>query len=380
MAHAQSLEQETVDPQWVTPVCIVTMLGLVMAFSASYPEACSGKNRCPDALSFFKTQFLYAVLGLAAGWLVSYVRPRVLRVVAVPALAVSFSLMVVAIVQGLFGEATRGSYAWVEIGPVRFQPSEFAKLFYVVYLASLLSLGPLRGKYLRRIGQPLLVCLGLFGMLLLGQRDLGMMILVVFITFAMCFLGGMQLKLLLPVIAGTLLASVLYAVFDKGEHGGRWDVFINPFSDPGGNGYQVLAMLVAIARGGVLGQGLGESPDKWGQMPEAHTDAIFCVMGGEMGFLRLALFVLLMGWIVWRAMQIGRMSGDPFSHLLCSGIGAMIGVQALVNMAVAMKLMPITGLTLPYISYGGSSLISCLLAAGMVLAVYRHRQPQQRGA
>jgi len=380
MAHTQQLDQETVDPQWVTAICIVTMLGLVMAFSASYPEACSGTSDSPDALSFFKTQSMYVVLGLIAGWVVSFARPRVLRVAAVPALVVSFALMMVAIIQGMLGSATRGSYAWIELGPVRFQPSEFAKLFYIIYLASLLSMGPLRGKVLRRAGQPLLICLGLFGMLLLGQRDLGMMILVVLITFAMCFLGGMSLKQLLPIIGVTVAAAVLYAIFDKGEHGGRWDAFINPFSDPGGNGYQVLAMLLAIARGGVLGQGLGESPDKWGQMPEAHTDAIFCVMGGELGFLRVALFVLLMGWIVWRAMQIGRNSGDPFCHLLCSGIGAMIGVQALINMAVATKLMPITGLTLPYISYGGSSLISCLMAAGVVLAVYRHRTPQQGGA
>jgi len=268
----------------------------------------------------------------------------------------------------------------VEIGPVRFQPSEFAKLFYVVYLASILTLGPLRGKYLRRIGRPLLVCLGLFCALLLGQRDLGMMILVVGITFAMCFLGGMELKKLLPVLAGVLVAAILYAMFDKGEHGGRWAAFINPMADPAGNGYQVLAMLVAIARGGPLGLGLGESPDKWGQMPEAHTDAIFCVMGGELGFLRAALFVLLMAWIVFRAMEIGRRTGDPFATLLCSGIGAMVAIQALINMAVAMKLMPITGLTLPYISYGGSSLISCLMAAGMVLSVYRYRSPLKGSA
>jgi len=380
MAHAAALEPESVDPQWVTPICIVTMLGLVMAFSASYPEACAVKNGSPDALSFFKTQFSYAVIGLTGGWIVSYVRPRVLRKLALPALGISFALMMVAIIEGAVGGETRGSSAWVELGPVRFQPSEFAKLFYVVHLASLLSLGPLQGKVLRRVGQPLLLCLGLFGMLLLGQRDLGMMILVLFITFAMCFLGGMDWRVLALTLVVVFGAGVLYAMFDQGEHGGRWDAFVNPMADPGGNGYQVLAMLVALARGGVLGQGLGECPDKWGQMPEAHTDAIFCVMGGELGFLRLALFVLLMAWIVHRAMQIGRKSGDAFSHLLCAGIGTMIGIQALINMAVATKFMPITGLTLPFISYGGSSLISCLLAAGVVLSVFRYRQPQQGGA
>jgi cell division protein FtsW len=379
MAHASQLEHESVDPQWVTPICIITMLGLVMAFSASYPEACAGKANSPDASSFFKTQIMFAVVGLALGWITSFMRPKVLRVAAIPGLVVSFALMAVAIIEGMLGGATRGSYAWVHIGPVRFQPSEFARLFYVVYLASLLSGGALRGKFLRRAAQPLLLSLGLFGILLFGQRDLGMMILVVFVTFALCFLAGMKLKLLLPIIGGTLAIAIIYAMVDRGEHGGRWDAFIDPMKDPGGDGYQVLAMLVAIARGGILGQGLGECPDKWGQMPEAHTDAIFCVMAGELGFLRVALFILLLGFIVFRAMQIGRASGDPFSNLLCSGLAAMIGIQALVNMAVTMKLMPITGLTLPFISCGGSSLISCLIAAGMVLAVYRHRQPQQGG-
>jgi len=187
----------------------------------------------------------------------------------------------------------------------------------------------------------------------------------------------MKSRQFVPIILITLLLGVGYGLVDKGEHGQRLRAWLNPIAMRSDNGYQILTMLVATARGGLFGAGVGNCPDKWGQMPEAHTDAIFCVMGGELGFLRVALFVVLMGWIVLRALQIGRGTSDGFGAFLCSGIAAMLGIQALINMGVATNLMPVTGLTLPYISYGGSSLISCLMAAGMVLSVYRH-SPEKR--
>lgn len=374
MAQSRFLEHEQVDPRWVTPVCIITMLGLAVAYSASYPMVRMGDGGLkPDASYYFKLQAIFAVVGCILAWGISFAPPGFLRKIALPLLLGAFGFMVVAVVQGMLGGGTRGQSNWVDIGPVRFQPSEFAKLAYLGYLASLFSIAPLRGKYLKRVAGPLGLCFGAFALLLFLQRDLGSMIMVILITVCMCFLGGMSLKILLPSFGGLIALGLIYGLTNDGAHGERLRAFLNPFADPANAGYHTLTMLVGIAQGGLFGQGLGDSEDKWGQMPEAHNDAIFCVLGGELGFLRSAIFLVLMASIVVRAMQIGRMSGSAFGYMLCCGVGAMFGTQALINLAVTLRLMPVTGLTLPFVSYGGSSLISCLIAAGLVMAVYRHR-------
>ena len=374
MAHAQAQHPEGVDPQWVTLIFVALILGLVMAFSASYPEACAGNGDKPvDALSFFKSQFVFALVGLVAGWTIGLMRPKWLRALALPGLLICFALMVAAIVQGSLFGGTRGSYNYLNLfGLITFQPSELAKPFYLVYVASLLARGSLQGKSLLQVLQhPVAIFCGIFCVILLGQHDMGMTILVVAITLALAYLGGMKSGQLWGIVLTLLILAGAGAYLQKGEHWGRVVAWIDPVGTRSDNGYQILAMLVATARGGMFGQGLGDSPDKWGQMPEAHTDAIFCVMGGELGFLRLSLFVLLAGWIVWRALQIGRDSGDDFGAFVCSAVAILFGIQALINMAVATNCMPVTGLTLPFISCGGSSMIACLMAAGLVLAVHR---------
>ena len=380
MAYAQPQEPPAVDPQWVTLIFVAVILGLVTAFSASYPEACAGSGDEPvDALSFFKTQFVFALVGLAAGWIIGLMRPKWLRLLALPGLLICFGLMLAAIVQGSLHGGTRGSYNFLNFfGLFTFQPSELAKPFYLAYVASLLARGSLRDlKPLQLLQHPLTITCVLFCLLLLGQHDLGMTLLIVAITLAASYLGGMKTWRVVATSLTLLALAVAVAYVQKGEHWGRIVAWWDPVGTRTDNGYQVLAMLVALARGGMFGQGLGDSPDKWGQMPEAHTDAIFCVMGGELGFLRLALFVVLTGWIVKRALEIGRGTGDHFASFMASVVAIMFAAQALINMAVATKIIPVTGLTLPFISCGGSSLISCLMAAGMVLAVHRYRTEKQ---
>jgi cell division protein FtsW len=375
MAQASAREPAVVDPQWVTPVFIAVMLGLVMAFSASYPQACAGNSqRSVDALSFFRSQFQFALAGLVFGWITGLLRPKTIRALGLPGLVACFGLMLAAIIQGSLHGATRGSYNYLNLGFVTFQPSELAKLCFIVYAASLLSRGSLRDKtFVQLLQHPLAIFFVLFCALLIGQHDMGMTILMMAITAALCYLGGMKSKQLVPLLLGVMVLGVGYGMVNKGEHGGRFRAWIDPIATRTDNGYQILAMLVALSRGGMFGQGVGDCPDKWGQMPEAHTDAIFCVMGGELGFLRLSLFVGLTAFIVLRALQIGRSTSDGFEAFLCSGVAIMFGLQALINMAVATNLMPVTGLTLPFISCGGSSLISCLVGAGMVLSVARYR-------
>jgi cell division protein FtsW len=380
MAHAPTQDPPAVDSQWVTLIFIAVILGLVAAFSASYPEATAGSGDQPvDALAFFKTQFIFALVGLAAGWGIGLMRTKWLRALALPGLLACFGLMLAAIVQGSLHGGIRGSFNYLNFfGLVTFQPSELAKPFYLAYVASLLARGSLRDKtWLQLLQHPLTIACGLFCLLLLGQHDMGMALLVVAVTLAAGYLGGMKGWRVIAISVTLVALAVGAAYVQQGEHWGRIVAWHDPVGTKDDNGYQVLAMLVGLARGGMFGQGLGDSPDKWGQMPEAHTDAIFCVMGGELGFLRLALFVVLTGWIVKRALEIGHDTGDPFGAFLASVVGIMFAIQTLINMAVATKIIPVTGLTLPFISCGGSSLISCLMAAGMVLAVHRYRTEKQ---
>lgn len=368
------------DNRFIQLVLIAVVMGLVMSFSASYPLASRpDKDLVPgDAFHFFRLHLAYAIIGLSLMALAARLQPRDLERLSLPAFVVTLGLMVLTIAVYLAkGTTTRGSMLFLEVGPISFQPSEFAKLAYVVYMASLLSQGPWTGRRSgpvrqRAIGATVVLCALLF-----CQKDQGMMVLVFCIGLALCFLSGMRWHhLALTLGTGAGLAAIA-ALVDP-ERRERVLAWIDPVSYRDGAGYHILSMLVATARGGLGGVGLGLSPEKWRQMPEPYTDSIFCVMGGELGLIVCAFFLVVIGWLIWRCFEVARWSRDGFGYFLACGIGILYAVQALINMFVATNMMPVTGLTLPFISYGGSSLISCLIGAGMVLAVFRHNPVLRR--
>ncbi|MEN6304249.1 MAG: FtsW/RodA/SpoVE family cell cycle protein [Armatimonadia bacterium] len=362
------------DVRWVTLITGMVVLGLVMAFSASYPKASAmTSDSVPgDALKYFKLHLMFVCIGLAGMIWASRVRPAMMQRYSGLGLLVCLGLMFATLVIGMVtGEKTRGAILFIDIGPIRFQPSEFAKIFFIAFLAAKLSLGPLDGKTLKRVGYPIAWATALYCGILLLQSDQGMMVLVFLIALAMSYLGGLSLGRLGTILGGAGVLATLAAVTDA-ERLERIRAWIDPLKYQDSSGRHILSMLVASARGWIGGLGLGMSPDKWGQMPEAHTDSIFCVMAGELGLLVMGGFLVLIGAIVMRCFQTAKWSSDSFGYFLASGIGIMLGTQALINMFVATNMMPVTGLTLPYISYGGSSLITCLTAAGMVMSVYRH--------
>lgn len=364
------------DSRWLASVLGLVVIGLVMAFSASYPNASrAGANSLPgDAFHYFKQHAQFVVIGLSMMVLMGALTPSFLQRRAPLAFGACLFLVVLTIGICLAtGERQHGAMQWLRLGPVRFQPSEFAKLFFIVFVASRLSRGPVLGKSFPRVGSPILIATAVFGVLLLAQGDQGMAVLVFLIVLAMCYLGGVPVPQLGMALAGAGLCAAALALSSP-ERAERLQAWLNPVAHRTGHGagYHILTMLVATSRGWIGGLGLGMCPDKWRQMPEPHTDSIFCVMGSELGLIGLTGFLALLGYLILRTFQIARFSRDPFGYFVVSGIAIMLGVQALINMAVATNLMPVTGLTLPYISYGGSSLISCLMAAGIVISVYRH--------
>jgi cell division protein FtsW len=379
MAQTERLNvKPAYDARWVSLIFGAVMVGLVMAFSASYPNASRGDDLPGDAFRYLEMHALFAFVGLVLMSITSSIRPGMWKRVSLAGFVLSLAVMFGVILYCMAGgHKQRGAMQWLPLGPFQLQPSEFAKIFFVMYVASRLSLGPVVGKTFPKVGKNILMATAAFGLLLLIQGDQGMAVLIFLIMLAMCYLGGAPL----PLIGGALglagMAAALLA-FSSAERTERILAWLNPVAHKTGAGYHILTMLVATSRGWIGGLGLGMCPDKWRAMPEPHTDSIFCVMGSELGLLGLVGFLVLMGWIVFRAFQVARWSRDPFGYFLASGFGIMLGLQALINMAVATNLMPVTGLTLPYISYGGSSLVSCLMAAGIVMSVYRHNPPLRK--
>ena len=379
MAQTNALQaRRAYDARWVSLICTAVMAGLVMAFSASYPNASRGSDLPGDAFHFFKLQALFVVAGLALMALLATIKPATLNKVSCFGFAASLAGMCATILYCVvLGQKQRGAMQWLTVGPFSIQPSEFAKLFFILYVASKLSLGPVVGRTFPKVGYKILIATVVFALLLWVQGDQGMAVLVFLIMLGMCYLGGMPVPLLggVLVLAGFLAAGMAFINSNRAERIWSW---LDPIGHKTTGGYHILTMLVATSRGWIGGLGLGMCPDKWRTMPEPHTDSIFCVMGSELGLVGLALFLLLMVMIVRRAFQIAQWSRDSFSYFAACGFGIMLAMQALINMAVATNLMPVTGLTLPFISYGGSSMLSCLMAAGIILSIARHNPPLRK--
>lgn len=379
MAQAGALRAKpSYDARWVSLIFTAVMAGLVMAFSASYPNASRGSDLPGDAFHFFKMHALFVALGLVLMVVMANIKPSTLNKAALFGFVTSLAAVLFTIIFCVAtGAKQRGAMQWLPLGPFNLQPSEFAKVFFVIYVASRLSLGPVVGKTFARVGYKIALATGAFILLLVVQGDQGMAVLVFLIMLGMCYLGATPLPLIGGALATAGLAAALLA-FSNAERTERILSWVDPVGHKTGAGYHILTMLVATSRGWIGGLGLGMCPDKWRTMPEPHTDSIFCVMGSELGLIGLVLFLLLMAAIVRRAFQIAQWSRDGFSYFLVCGLAIMLAAQALINMAVATNLMPVTGLTLPYISYGGSSLLSCLMAAGIILSVYRNNPPLRK--
>jgi cell division protein FtsW len=379
MAHAPSVNRlGNYDRLFVLLLAIILMAGLNMVFSATFLSSCQpDKDGIPgDALTYFRSHSLHLTIGLILLIIISFIRPIRFQQIALPALLV---FGITGYLAALYGPDIKGAQRWFEIFNYKFQPSEFAKLFLVVYYAVLLSKTPLSqrpawGKLIRLVAIPLVLLLIPLGL----QGDYGTFILVFMVTLAMAYLGGAPLWLLAGILIVGFVGVTGYVAHDPVRYT-RILAWQNPEAYTDKAGFHILSMLVTIARGGWCGVGLGLCPASTSGLPEPYTDSIFAVLSSELGLLFGSLpFLLLIGLLVHRIYYIGQLSRDNFGYFLCAGLATMLGFQALINLMVATKIMPVTGLTLPFISAGGSSLISYLIAAGMVLSIYRYHIPPGR--
>ncbi|MQA99515.1 MAG: putative lipid II flippase FtsW [Actinobacteria bacterium] len=341
---------------------VLVALGLVMILSASSITAFADYG---SSFTFFRRQLLWAIVAFAAYFAcvrVDYHRWRGLSVVLY---VLSAGLLVVALVPGV-GLNVGGSARWIGVGPLSFQPSEIAKLALVLVVAGVLDRKD--EKSLRELGHtalPVLPGLGLLAFLVMMQPDLGTAIVLCVIAFGLLFVAGAPLRHLVPLgVAGTGLAVV--AALAEDYRRARILAFLNPWADPLNTGYQTIQSLIALGSGGIFGVGLGASRQKWSYIPNSHTDFIFAILGEELGLLGTFMVLGMFVFIAYLGIRIAKRAPDRFGMLVASGITIWIAFQALVNMGAVTAAMPITGVPLPLVSFGGTSLLVTLAALGIL--------------
>ncbi|MCU1401416.1 MAG: ftsW [Acidimicrobiales bacterium] len=348
-------------------VTFLIMLGLVMVFSAS---AITSLHQGNSPWRIFNRQLLWAVLGGVAMVIttrVPYHRWR--RMIPFIVLG-AFALMCLPFVPGL-GQSVNEAKAWVFIGPVGFQPSEFLKLAMLLYCADLLARREQQMSNLRRTLLPLMMATGAGSLLCMLQGDLGSAIVLAAIVFAVLFIGGAPLTPLAFMGAVSAAMGSVF-VFTSQRRFNRFTAFLDITAHKDYLSYQVYQAMIGMATGGVSGTGVGSGPSKWGYLPLAHSDFIFAVIGEELGLIGVIAVIGSFLLLTYGGVQVALAARDRFGTLLAGGIVAWLAVQAVINIGGVSGAMPVTGLTLPFVSSGGSSLFVCMTAAGLLLNVARH--------
>lgn len=355
-----------VDSVLAAVVIALIGFGVVMVYSASAIEA---TVRYHDAQFFLKRQGVYALLGLAAMWIVSRIDYRRLRPLTYPIL-ISVVLMLLACVAG-FGHKAGNAYRWLNLGPVNIQPAETAKLGIVIWLAYSLSKKAERIKSFSVGFLPHLLVVGLLMLLCLKQPDFGSAVVLLFLTFTLLFVAGARI----PYIAAfTMLLALAGAALVRfsGYRYARYLAWIDMESNKNGLAYQPFQSVMSFGSGGLSGLGLGRGLQVL-YLPEAHTDFVSAIVGEELGFIGILMLGMAYLVVVARGVRVALNAHDDYGSFLAFGIATMFGIQALTNLAVAMAILPTKGLTLPFMSYGGSSLLVNAAAVGILLNISRPR-------
>ncbi|MEV0686502.1 putative lipid II flippase FtsW [Nocardia sp. NPDC050378] len=349
----------------VTIATLLTVLGLVMVLSASSVEAYAGGG---SAYSLFIQQAMFAGLGAVAFYIALRLPLRVLRQWSFPAFSISVIALVLVLIPGI-GAVHGGARRWFDIGPISIQPSEVVKVTLVVWGAHLLA--SRRGAHLKDILVPLVPAGLLVCLLVVLEPNLSTTIALGIVLMALLWFGGLPVRLFVGImVSGLVVASVL--ALSAGYRSDRVRAFFNPGDDPQGANYQARQAKYSLADGGILGRGLGQSRAKWSYLPNSHNDFIFAIIGEELGFLGCMAVLALLAMFVYTGIRIALRSVDPFLRLLTATATTWITAQALINIGYVVGLLPVTGLQLPLVSAGGSSLAITLFMFGIIASAARH--------
>lgn len=342
-------------------------LGLIMVYSASSVTSLATMS---DGLHYFKRQLMWVVVGLLAMMGFSNLPYRNLERLAVPLLGLAIFLLILVLVPGVARDIG-GAKRWLRFGGFGFQPSELAKLCFVIYLAHSISARQDRIKSLTHGLLPDLAITGILFILIYKEPNLSTAALIGFTYVVLYFLGNGSL-LNIAGLAASGVVLVVSLIFQAGYRMRRFYAFLDPWENAKTSGYHIIQSLVAIGSGGFWGMGLGQSRQKFFILPERHTDFIFAIICEELGLLGGVVVLTMFLILIWRGIYIAARAPDNFGFLLAAGITAIIGLQVLVNIGVVLSLLPTTGITLPFISYGGSSLLFLAVGIGILLNISRY--------
>jgi len=375
LAH-RAIAPGTPDPALTLLGLALVLIGLVAISSASIAYA---DWHYGDAWHHTRRHLIYLAVALATAAIIYRFELAFWAKTGWVWLFIALALLILVLIPGV-GREVNGSQRWLPLGPVTLQPSEFAKLAVVVYLAGYLVR---REQEVRNQWQgffkPMAVLFAAT-LLLLVEPDFGATVIVAATAFGMLFLAGVRLGHFLLVLLGAL-GAMLALVISEPYRMQRLTAYTDPWADPYNSGFQLTQSLIAFGRGEWLGVGLGNSVQKLFYLPEAHTDFVFAIWSEETGFIGASVLMLLFAALIGRIFWVGRRAssaGETFGAYLCYGIGLVLAGQAFINMGVSSGLLPTKGLTLPFVSFGGSSLIVCCAMLALVLRVARETAPGRR--
>lgn len=363
-----SLQTEQPDYILLATIFLLLTFGIIMVFSSSYIMAYEWYG---DSFYFFTRQAIYAMIAVLVFFVAMKVDYHLWRKFAIPILILSIFLLIMIYFPG-FARQVRGAKRWISIGPMSFQPSELAKFAIILYIADCLTRKKTKdiSTFIKGI-LPIFIVTLVFFFLVLEQPDFSTAIIIMGCSFIMLFLGGSRITQLFALIILLIPPGIILAL-GEGYRRIRLLSFLNPWEDPLKSGFHIIQSLLALGSGGLSGVGIAESRQKFFYLPDQHTDFIFSIIGEELGFIGALSVIILFIIFLWRGFLITLKSKDTFGLLLAAGITSMIVLQAVINISVVTKLIPTTGISLPLISYGGSSLIANMFCCGILLNISKN--------
>ncbi len=375
---SRELAKGPIDLPFCLLVLLLTAVGLVMLLSASFPSAYyETKNH--DPTYYFVRQGVFAIMGIAAMFFIGKINYQRFRGIAKPLLYLSIVLLILVAIPGI-GLVRNNARRWLGIGELfTFQPSEIAKVAVVLYFSDSISKKKDKMRTTRYGVAPYLVILGVLAVLMLLEPHLSGTVLIVGVGAALMLVGGIRWIWAGAAVAGVggVAALMLSGVISYGQS--RIAMWKNPFIDPRGDGYQLSQSLISIGSGGLWGVGLGKSRQKFLYLPEEHNDFIFAIICEELGLIGATVIMLLFAALILRGYWIALHARDRFGTLLVVGVTTLIAMQVFLNIGVVTGLLPTTGISLPFFSYGGTALSIQLAEMGIVLSVSRQMKPTKAG-
>lgn len=349
-------------------VFALIIFGLLILSSASVVISQDSFNQ---SYYFLKHQLFYGLpIGLLGFFLCQKINYRKWQKIAFPLLILGIISLILVFIPGI-GYSHGGAKRWIALGPLFLQPFEIVKLLFIIYLSALLSKKGELNKIIKESLVPTLTIITIIGLSLYFQPNISALIMIFLIAILIYFLAGLNIFYVISII-GLLFAGFLILIKTNSYRMSRLTVFLHPETDPQGIGYQINQAVLAIGSGGLFGLGLGHSIQKWKYLPEVVGDSIFAVAAEELGLIGAGILIIFFIILAWRGLIIAKNAADRFGYLLAGGITGWLFLQTFINIAAISRLIPLTGMPLPFVSYGGSSLVISLIGIGILVNISKH--------